>query len=221
MRSWFVAAAAVTAADAAGRCAGPPDGSEFVKRTRFSLTANGSWWCASLGGPDLYACEEAVQRALLGAAAAPARHGCDLAAPAASAVAVGSRDTVPNGQTWAAVRWATYAGGRVLVHDPAGALFGAARLDPAAAARDPPRRLDPGVGDAVFGASKWGLFFHDGADATRGAATAAPYASAACDVAFHERTYLINILTWQVGHLLVDVLESATPASRISSFLLR
>ena len=62
-----------------------------------------------------------MQRRLLGSSTP--RHGCDAAAPSTTAVAVGSRDTVPHAQTWADLRWASYEAGSFLLHDPSGALF--------------------------------------------------------------------------------------------------
>lgn len=186
-----VAIATLLSIAGARRCRAPPDGSAFP-----AVTKDVS--CGGLGRGELYACEEAVQRLHLGASALAASDGCDAVAPGSSIVRVGSRDTVPNAQTWSEVEWASYEGSRFLLHDPTRSLFRAARGDGAS--------VEAGE-TLVLGASKWGLFYHDGEDATVGAITSAPFDVESCDVAFAERVYVLNILTWQVGHLLIDILE--------------
>ena len=93
------------------QCGPPPD----------DTGTEGEDWCATAAPRDLWACEAAMQRRLLGSSTP--RHGCDAAAPSTTAVAAGSRDTVPHAQTWADLRWASYEGGTFLLHDPSGALF--------------------------------------------------------------------------------------------------
>ncbi|KAH8047724.1 hypothetical protein JL721_12138 [Aureococcus anophagefferens] len=181
----------------AQRCRTPPDGAAFARAARWSLQNGTS--CFGVAPRDLWACEEAVQRALDPTNLQP-EDGCAVAGPKTTALRTGSRDTVPNAQTWSSLRWASYEGRAFVVHDPAAALFRGAVCDAPGACRDgaPPR---------ILGASKWGLFWHDGADATAAAATAEPYERRRCDRAFGERTYVLNILTWQVGHLILDILE--------------
>ena len=181
----------------AQRCRAPPDGAAFARAARWSLQNGTS--CFGVAPRDLWACEEAVQRAL-DPTNLPPEDGCAVAGPKTTALRTGSRDTVPNAQTWSSLRWASYEARAFVVHDPAAALFRGAVCDAPGACRDgaPPR---------ILGASKWGLFWHDGADATAAAATAEPYERRRCDRAFGERTYVLNILTWQVGHLILDILE--------------
>ena len=186
MRHRLVLSSIAALAAAQLQCGPPPD----------DTGTEGEDWCATAAPRDLWACEAAMQRRLLGSSTP--RHGCDAAAPSTTAVAVGSRDTVPHAQTWADLRWASYEGGSFLLHDPSGALFRGATATARGPA--PPR-------DRLLGASKWGLFFHDGGDASRGVVVDEPYAAAKCHVAFAERLYVLNLLTTQVGHLLVDVLE--------------
>ena len=185
MRTRLVLSSIAALAAAQLQCGPPPD----------DTGTEGEDWCATAAPRDLWACEAAMQRRLLGSSTP--RHGCDAAAPSTTAVAVGSRDTVPHAQTWADLRWASYEGGAFLLHDPSGALFRGATATARGPA--PPR-------DRLLGASKWGLFFHDGGDASRGVVVDEPYAAAKCHVAFAERLYVLNLLTTQVGHLLVDVL---------------
>ena len=144
----------------AQRCRAPPDGAAFARAARWSLQNGTS--CFGVAPRDLWACEEAVQRALDPTNLAP-EDGCAVAGPKTTALRTGSRDTVPNAQTWSSLRWASYEGRAFVVHDPAAALFRGAVCDAPGACRDgaPPR---------ILGASKWGLFWHDGADATAAAA---------------------------------------------------
>ena len=187
MRLVLYTIAAIAAAEQ--KCGPPPDAALQNK-------VDESKWCLDVAPSDLWACEAAIQRRLL--SSPPLRHGCAFAAPSTTAVTVGSRNTVPHAQTWADLRWASYDQGLFRLHDPSGALFRGATA--AARGPAPPR-------DRLLGASKWGLFFHDGEDASRGLVVDEPYATADCHVAFAERVYVLNLLTTQVGHLLVDVLE--------------
>ncbi|KAJ1455301.1 hypothetical protein M885DRAFT_617174 [Pelagophyceae sp. CCMP2097] len=131
--------------------------------------------------------------------------------PRSSSLATGTRDTVPNAQTWSSLRWASYERGRFLVHDPDEALCRVA-LGPPQGGDGELRAAAAVAGcggeELLLGASKWGLFFHaQPGGATVGLRTREPYSASACATFVEAPVYLINILTWQVGHLLVDVLE--------------
>ena len=104
MRTRLVLSSIAALAAAQLQCGPPPD----------DTGTEGEDWCATAAPRDLWACEAAMQRRLLGSSTP--RHGCDAAAPSTTAVAVGSRDTVPHAQTWADLRWASYEGG-FLLHD--------------------------------------------------------------------------------------------------------
>ncbi|KAH8049094.1 hypothetical protein JL722_12094 [Aureococcus anophagefferens] len=197
----------------AQRCRTPPDGAAFARAARWSLQNGTS--CFGVAPRDLWACEEAVQRAL-DPTNLPPEDGCAVAGPKTTALRTGSRDTVPNAQTWSSLRWASYEGRAFVVHDPAAALFRSAVCDAPGACRDgaPPR---------ILGASKWGLFWHDGADATAAAATAEPYERRRCDRAFGERTYVLNILTWQderavLGDNIARTVYGETPYALLRRF---
>ena len=77
-----------------------------------------------------------------------------------------------------------YADGTVLLHDPARELF---RLGSRALAPDADTDAAAAANASLLGASKWGLFFHDGGDATRGRWSPTRYDAAACAVAFAEK----------------------------------
>lgn len=99
---------------------------------------------------------------------------------------VGSRETIPQAQLWSRVRWTTMSRGVLLLHDPE------------RSAEFRPEKLS---------GSRWRLFFHDNSDSVMGKWTDEPFDVSKCDILFEHRVHLVNILTWQVGHLLIDVLE--------------
>ena len=117
MRLVLYTIAAIAAAEQ--KCGPPPDAALQNK-------VDESKWCLDVAPSDLWACEAAIQRRLL--SLPPLRHGCAFAAPSTTAVTVGSRNTVPHAQTWADLRWASYAQGVFRLHDPSGALFRGATL---------------------------------------------------------------------------------------------
>lgn len=112
--------------------------------------------------------------------------------PAPSNITGGSRDTVPGRAAWSRCRHCALApDGRTVEH------YGAAAA--------PPR-------GAPLARTKWHGFFRDGlGDDVHGApAPAEPRGTEAERCAggvVDSPTVLIDILTWQPGHLLVDVLE--------------
>ena len=104
-----------------------------------------------------------------------------------TSVEMGYHDTVPNGQSWSRLKCTQYRGnGFVLSED----VFR-------------PGIRDDGSSKFLLGASKWGLFYHGTTDAVYGERRPLN-----CTTFVTEPVVFANILTWQVGHLLVDVLEA-------------
>lgn len=121
--------------------------------------------------------------------------------PRSTKVVFGSYDTIPNSQTWSRLSWVT--------------LEGLANNTLFFKLHDPERSVcQHALGDTVctnttslLAASRWGLFFHDGSDGAIGKWTREPFSIDKCRTFYDSPVYFINILTWQVGHLLIDVLE--------------
>ncbi|KAJ8612761.1 hypothetical protein CTAYLR_010395 [Chrysophaeum taylorii] len=116
-------------------------------------------------------------------------------------VTVGSHDTVPNAQTWSRLGWTSLNSTSPVValniHDPSRGVC-----------RPALGKSSTCLGEeTLLAASKWGLFFHGGTDSIVGRRVDTALSLETCDVEFDETVFVLNILTWQVGHLLVDILE--------------
>lgn len=121
--------------------------------------------------------------------------------PRSTKIAFGSYDTVPNSQTWSRLSWAMLEGlvNNTLyfkLHDPERSVCQHALGDTTCIGKT-----------MLLAASRWGLFFHGGSDGAIGKWTREPFSADQCRTLYDGPVYFINILTWQVGHMLIDVLE--------------
>lgn len=127
--------------------------------------------------------------------------------PPSTSLQLGSHDTLPGAQTWSRLSWTTLeVSGEFMLHDPSRSVCRQALGEATCASS----------GDVLLAASKWGLFFKGGSDGAVGRWTTQPFDLELCDAVYKSPVYVINILTWQVGHLVIDVLEPLYYAMALS-----
>ena len=175
-----------------------------------------AWTAASLSsncrGDEVMACEWREQHlaarnltthrlaelgdggAPLGAAASSAAWSRRLS----STLRRGAAASAPWPHSWARCTACSYSRGEVTLYDPYGAL-------------ESDGEALPPHGTLRLASSKWhGFFYHSGlSDEVRGHVVRTPLrvARSDCTRFVEERTIVFSLLTWQVGHLLLDVLE--------------
>lgn len=115
----------------------------------------------------------------------------------------GSKSTIPDVQTWSRLQYTSLVASSTLpffkeAQSPQTSHYFVLHDHAPAHSTDTLR----------LSSSKWSRFYHSQQnDEHYAVPTSQPFDLQACDVYFSEPVIIINVLTWQVGHLLVDVLE--------------
>ncbi|GMH97826.1 hypothetical protein TrST_g7074 [Triparma strigata] len=142
-----------------------------------------------LGYPLSWFCEEILQQQYLPPVAAPTCPPTPGGDNDSTLLSTSSVDTVPSTQTWSHLKKTTMV--KKAREEEASFLL---------------HRTDIGP-EVLLGESKWGLFFTSPpTDTVLGIADEGPF-GVECDYYVDTPVVMFTILTWQVGHLIVDVLE--------------